>query len=240
MSRVLIADDNENMALTCSNFLTKEKNIEVIGIVNNGIDAISSYEQNKPDILLLDLDMPKMNGIEVIEFLSKDEQERKKNNIIVISGTLDQLHPYNTTKLYRVMPKPLDYEKLIETINEAQGIIDSEILEEKIEDLLIDINLTDVSLKGLEYLKKAVFYCYNDENLLFNISQVYETIAHEYFYKKLKPKNILWSLESLIDAYQKSIDQRFLSSFFLHYDNSKNLTPKYLIELIVYQLKKAK
>ena len=86
MSRVLIADDNKNMTLTFSNFLTKEKNIEIIGIVNNGIDALNTYFEKKPDVLLLDLDMPKMNGLEVIEKLSNDVQEKKKNNIIVISG----------------------------------------------------------------------------------------------------------------------------------------------------------
>ena len=69
MSRVIIPDDNEVMALTCKNFLTKEKNIEIIKIVNNGIDAYNSYMEEKPDVLLLDLDMPGMDGVEVINKL---------------------------------------------------------------------------------------------------------------------------------------------------------------------------
>lgn len=239
MSRVLIADDNKNMALTCSNFLTNEKNIEVIDIVDNGIDALNSYIKNKPDVLLLDLDMPKMSGLEVIEELSKDSKEKRKNNIIVISGTLDKLHPYNTSKVFRIMPKPLEYDELIETIYEIQGILDDEKLEEEIENIFLDLKLTDFSLKGLDYLKKSVFYCYKDEDLLFNISQVYETIAQDYFLKKIKPKNVLWSLESLIDVYEKNISEGFLSSFFVYYDDNKNLTPKYFIELIVFYLKKS-
>jgi hypothetical protein len=54
----------------------------------------------------------------------------------------------------------------------------------------------------------------------------------------VKPKNVLWSLESLINTYEKSVDNRFLSSFFIYYDETRNLTPKYFIELIVIYLKK--
>ena len=136
MSRVLIADDNKNMTLTFSNFLTKEKNIEIIGIVNNGIDALNTYFEKKPDVLLLDLDMPKMNGLEVIEKLSNDVQEKKKNNIIVISGALEKLRPYNTSQVYRVMQKPIDHSQLLTFINEIQDNIDDEILEIKINEVL--------------------------------------------------------------------------------------------------------
>lgn len=237
MSRVLIADDNKNMTLTFSNFLTKEKNIEIIGIVNNGVDALNTYFEKKPDVLLLDLDMPKMNGLEVIEKLSNDVQEKKKNNIIVISGALEKLRPYNTSQVYRVMQKPIDHSQLLTFINEIQDNIDDEILEIKINEVLAKLKITDSTLKGTDYLKKAIFYCYKNDEMHKNITLAYEQIARDYFLKKIKPKNVLWSLESLIDVYDKYIDKRFLNSFFLGYDFTKNLTPKYLVDLIVTYLK---
>ena len=102
--------------------------------------------------------------------------------------------------------------------------------------MFIDLKLINPALKGTNYLKQAIIYCYNDGDLLYNISTVYEMIAQDNFIKHIKGKNVLWSLESLIDAYEKSVSSGFLGSYFVYYDDSKNLTPKYLIELIVVHL----
>ena len=240
MSRVIIADDNEVMALTCKNFLTMEKNIEVIKIVNNGIDAYNSYMKERPDVLLLDLDMPGMDGVEVINKLCEDEEEKRKNNIIVISGTLDRLHPYNTAKVYRIMPKPLDYYELIKTINDIQGMLEYERIEKNIDEIFFESKLAAPCLKGTNYLKQAAIYCYYDEELLYDLNSVYDKVAKDNYFKHINGKNVLWSLQSLIGSYQKNTNKDFLSSYFLYYDDSRDLTPRYLLELLVTQLKYAK
>lgn len=84
MSRVLIADDDKNIASACTNFLTNEKNIEIIDVVNNGKDALNSYMKNVPDVMILDLKMPDMNGLEVLDKLSNSHVERRKNNIFLV------------------------------------------------------------------------------------------------------------------------------------------------------------
>lgn len=236
MSRVLIADDNVGMTLSCSNFLTKEKNIEIVGIVNNGIDALKCYNEEQPDVLLLDLDMPEMSGLEVIEELSKDETEIRKNNIIVISGTLDRLHPYNTAQVYRIMPKPLDYDKLLETIYEIQENLDDYRLEKEIKTMFLELNLTDTSLKGLDYLKKVVFYCYKYPEMRTHITLAYEQVIRYYSLNKKKPKNIMWNLESMLKIYEKNISKDFLQSYFYKYDFTRNLSPTYLVDLMVSHL----
>lgn len=237
MIRVIIADDNEYLTKTCCKYLSEEKEIEIIDIVNNGVDALNSYLTNNPDVLLLDLDMPGLNGLEIIDKLSENMKEKKKNNIIVISGKLEYLFPYNTSKVYRIMPKPLDFDKLIDTIYEIKEILNDTLLEEQINDYLLELKLFSPSLKGLDYLKKAIFYCYKDETNLTNITNVYEMIARDYKAQNITAKKVLYSLESLVDAYCRSINKEFLLSVFTYYDPQKHLSPKYLIELIVVNLK---
>ena len=64
-------------------------------------------------------------------------------------------------------------------------------------------------------------------------------IADKDFKSKLKPKNIKWSLESLINSYRRTVNEDLLQSYFEQYwDKTRSLTPKYFIETIVIYLKK--
>lgn len=62
--RVLIVDDDNLVALSLKTILETDQKIEVAGIGNNGSDAISLYDQLNPDILLLDIRMDGMSGLE--------------------------------------------------------------------------------------------------------------------------------------------------------------------------------
>jgi len=237
MSKILIADGNEKFALTCTNFLTKEKNIEIIGIATDGTTALNLYEQKKPDILILDLNLPDMSGIEIINKLSENISEKRKNNIIIISGDVKSYIFYNTSKVYKIIQKPVNTSELLKTIYEIQNNIDLDNLKKEIDDLFFRLKLLIPSYKGVNYLKQAVIYCLEDEKLFYNITNVYTLIANKNSYNNIKPQNVLWSLESLIDSYTKNVDKKFLSSILNYFDETRNLTPKYLIELIVINLK---
>ena len=239
MCSVLIAEDDVNLSTTCKNYLTKEYNFKVVGIAHTGKEAINAYIETKPDILVLDLKMPDMNGIEVIDQLSLFRGEKKKNNIIVLSGDLKNLIPYNTSKVFKIMSKPFSYEELAKAIYEIKGIIDSNLLEEKIDDLFLDLKLNFYSSKNLTYLKQAVIFCFNNLSLFDNFENVYTRIADSDFRGELKPRNVKWGLESLLNSYKKNVNNEFLQNYFTFYwDSTRTLTPKYIIEAIVIHLKK--
>ncbi|MCP9299715.1 protein-glutamate O-methylesterase CheB [Bacillus halotolerans] len=66
MIRVLVVDDSAFMRKMISDFLTEEKQIEVIGTARNGEEALKKIELLKPDVITLDIEMPVMNGTDTL------------------------------------------------------------------------------------------------------------------------------------------------------------------------------
>ena len=75
--KVLIADDNPRMASMIQNILMDDDEIQVVGTAEDGVETLGMIEETEPDLLLLDLIMPKLDGLGVMERL----QEKQKMNI---------------------------------------------------------------------------------------------------------------------------------------------------------------
>ncbi|MFC6876263.1 response regulator [Flavobacterium myungsuense] len=76
--RVVLADDHIFVRDGIKSLLENEENIVVIGEANDGLEALAVVASQKPDLLIVDIKMPNLNGIEVIE------QLRFENNLIKI------------------------------------------------------------------------------------------------------------------------------------------------------------
>ena len=63
MIKVLICDDQEIVCEGLQRILESDEEIRVLGIAHNGLEALEQVEKNKPDLVLMDLKMPEMNGI---------------------------------------------------------------------------------------------------------------------------------------------------------------------------------
>jgi DNA-binding NarL/FixJ family response regulator len=81
--RVLLADDSATVRGVIRTFLKDEKDIEVCGEAVDGLDAVQKAQSLKPDLILLDLAMPEMNGAEVASVL-----KRKMPGIRIILFTM--------------------------------------------------------------------------------------------------------------------------------------------------------
>lgn len=67
MMRVLVTDDDKLVSASLKTILEADTEIEVVGIANSGLEAIACYENLKPDIVLMDIRMDGMTGLEAAE-----------------------------------------------------------------------------------------------------------------------------------------------------------------------------
>jgi len=73
---VIIADDQEGYSRPLA-FLLKEFNIEIYSIAKNGQELIDQLKIKEPDVVLLDISMPKMDGVQALEIITKEFPEVK-------------------------------------------------------------------------------------------------------------------------------------------------------------------
>lgn len=81
--RVFIADDVEALRVLWRQLLSEDADIEIVGDAGDGAAAITGVKATRPDVLVLDLSMPQVDGLEVIRTLRAQVPETR---IVVASG----------------------------------------------------------------------------------------------------------------------------------------------------------
>ena len=70
---VAIADDNERILDLLGDMIDADKDLKLVGKANNGEDAYEMIRQKQPDVVLLDLILPKMDGLSVMDQVNNDQ-----------------------------------------------------------------------------------------------------------------------------------------------------------------------
>ena len=87
MLKVLIADDEIKVSQLVFHLIHwEELGMEVIGIVNDGVEAYEIIVEKQPDIVITDIRMPGMDGIELVEKTIRELEFGKKVFFVIISG----------------------------------------------------------------------------------------------------------------------------------------------------------
>lgn len=233
MIKVMIAEDNKNLCENCFEFLTNDEDIKIVSCTVDGKKTLEKYLEVKPDVLLLDLDLPEISGIEIINFLSRFSEERNKCNIIVVSGSSELLsNLYNTAQVYRVIPKPANFQYILQTIKEIP-LKPAEINQKELKELLTSLRFKVYS-KNVTYLITAINIAYNRHYLLNNIKDLYSVVASQY---NSSPTTIKWSIRNSIGALNRSTTIEEVCSIFSFKYKLDNITPKQFITLVVEYFK---
>lgn len=89
MITILLVDDQALLCEVLKTWLDVEKDINVLGIAHNGQDAIAKVEELQPDVVLMDIDMPQMDGLQATKVIS---QRFPKAKVIILSGHDDDIY----------------------------------------------------------------------------------------------------------------------------------------------------
>jgi two-component system, NarL family, nitrate/nitrite response regulator NarL len=87
--RIIVADDSDIYRDTLCEFVQRFPNVELVGAATDGLETVQLIEDTQPDILLLDIRMPHMDGWEVLEHL---RSANTAIHIIIISAHNDLLY----------------------------------------------------------------------------------------------------------------------------------------------------
>ena len=111
---VLIADDNPDFAMTLVSYLEKEEDMEVIGIAKDGKEACDMIMNTQPNVVLLDVIMPYLDGLGVLEKIGASNMSKKPLFIMLSAVGQAKItqQAINLGAEYYVV-KPFDIELLI-------------------------------------------------------------------------------------------------------------------------------
>ncbi len=69
LTSTLLVDDSPSFLQSAARFLAGDKRIDIVGLALTGVEALEQYEKLQPELVLIDLNMPDMNGLEATRLL---------------------------------------------------------------------------------------------------------------------------------------------------------------------------
>lgn len=186
---VLIVDDSRSYCMVLNEILNRKAGLEVVGMAYDGLQAVESINQLKPDVVLLDLIMPGLDGIGVLERFA--EVADKPKFIILTGFVQDEIvsRSFELGASYFIM-KPFDHNLLAERIKEFSsswdtGFITRRIrggtdLNSKVTAIMHEIGVP-VHIKGYSFLRESIIKACEDRSLLGALTKgLYPMIAQQF------------------------------------------------------------
>jgi two-component system response regulator (stage 0 sporulation protein A) len=194
-----IADDNERMLKLLGAIVSGEDEFEVVGMARDGEQIYHIIKEKNPDVVLMDVVMPKLDGLAVLKKVSEDASVTKRPAFVMISAIgqekiTEEAFDYGAD--YFIM-KPFDNEMVLSRIrhvrdakterdkkkinayekSEEQG---GGNLEQIVTDMIHEVGVP-AHIKGYQYLREAIIMSVNDMDMLNSITKVlYPTIAKRF------------------------------------------------------------
>mgnify|MGYP004655177513 FL=1 len=215
--KVVIADDNIEFAQIVKNFLNKKEDIEVVDIAKDGEEAVKMLAEKEPDVALLDVIMPQLDGIGVLEKLNA-MPKKLKTQFIMLSAIGQDVITQRTVMLgaQYYMLKPFDLELLAKRLREIKnGMVEApkafgiplrkmsyipqgkEDLESSITNIIHEVGVP-AHIKGYQYIREAITLAVNDIDVINSVTkQLYPTLAKKF---KTTPSRVERAIRHAIEV----------------------------------------
>lgn len=187
MVRVMVTDNTTEFCEKIGKAIAEHEGMQLVGVANDGEEAIRMVERLKPDVLVLDLMLAKRDGLAVLRCVNKMD---KRPMVIATSRFITDYVASSAANLgcRYLMLKPCDEYALIERIEEAGGwerqrhyrISESVKLETAVTEILHNIGVP-AHIKGYQYLREAIIIASKDADVLNAVTKVlYPAVAHTF------------------------------------------------------------
>lgn len=200
--KILIADDNKDFCIILSEYLNTQQDFEVVGVAKDGLEVVDMLESAYPDIVILDIIMPHLDGLGVLERLNSMELEKLPKIIVLSAVGQDKITQKALTlgAEYYVV-KPFDMEVFAKRIRECVGMSSGDVerktfiqpavstalpattpreLESAITNIIHEIGVP-AHIKGYIYLREAITMVVNNMELLSAITkELYPSISRKF------------------------------------------------------------
>ena len=121
MAKILIADDSASIRILLKDILSMGEH-EIVGEAVDGEDAIEKFTKLKPNVLLLDIAMPKKNGLEVLKELYPNNSKMKVI-VITANGTNQVFQECMKFGALGYIDKPFDIKEVLDQIAEVTNLL---------------------------------------------------------------------------------------------------------------------
>ena len=202
--RVVIADDNREFAYILGESLMRQKEFEVVGVADNGLDAFKYVTTYEPDVLILDIIMPYLDGLEVLEKINVlDNIKRPIVIVLSVAGNDNITQRAINLGADHYIVKTYDMAIFIDKLRQLLNITSSHtsIIERQIsvneganvnsysKDISLEVEITSIMhrlgvpahIKGYIFIREAIEMVTKDMELLNAVTKkLYPTIARLY------------------------------------------------------------
>jgi two-component system response regulator (stage 0 sporulation protein A) len=196
--KVLVADDNREFNELLTTYLNMEPDFEIIGSAYNGKEVLDMIKEEVPDVLLLDIIMPHLDGIGVLEALAEMDLDPRPHVIMLTAFGHENItrQAVELGAAYYIL-KPFNMETLAGRIRQLNGTVASPPaaspvastgkkgyrkipLEEEVTEILHQIGIP-AHIKGYLYLREAIIMVVENIDLLGSVTKIlYPSIAERF------------------------------------------------------------
>ena len=238
MLKILVIDDDPIQCKLLINYLSKaSENIKIHNMAFTGKEALEIIEKSEINIILLDLKLPDISGIDIIKYIESKKLERYHNSIIVISGEKELVSKINgSSYIYDSLYKPINYKEIQTLINdiESERKIANNV-KNKIKNELNKLYYNP-SYNGTKYIFEVIYQSYLRRNLDCNNlkNSIYHILASKY---NTNVNNIHTNIKQATKSMFYDCPEDILKDYF-NFDEAKKPKEKLVIATILNKIER--